>query len=417
MSEKVTLIKCGNLYDGIHDILQPDMQILVKGNRIEEIGKAVVCTADAEVIDLSGYTVTPGVMDAHVHPEIMDWHKGLTYGDDTTAALACARNAEKSLHRGFTSIRAAGAFGCCGYVFHEVRNAINAGYYAGSRLVIAQGTGTTGSHGDFSKMHHLPASLDCIFEKQHVGIGNGVDFFTASIRQQKKYGYDFVKIMATGGFATPGDSPIDQQLSDAELDAIMGTAHQNGMTVTAHAYFDGLIENLVNHGIDGIEHAACISKRVADLMTEKDVYVVPTFCPYQPVVYWNEEDMKKKSIFAQQKYKIYREQFIESRKVLIDSDLRLGYGTDFVNTHYCYESGYEYKAWLESGIDPYRALRAATSNNADILGLKDCGRLEAGKLADIVAWKRDVMTDPYALLDCAFVMKDGVVYEAESCLE
>ena len=95
---------------------------------------------------------------------------------------------------------------------------------------------------------------------------------------------------------------------------------------------------------------------------------------------------------------------------------KLGYGTDQVATHQNYESGYEYKAWMESGIDPYRILEAATRINAEILQLDDkIGTIEAGKLADISAWNRDLLTDPKALMDCAFVMKEGVVYPTEIC--
>jgi imidazolonepropionase-like amidohydrolase len=94
----------------------------------------------------------------------------------------------------------------------------------------------------------------------------------------------------------------------------------------------------------------------------------------------------------------------------------MGYGTDFVANHQNYESGYEYEAWMKSGMSPFAALTAATKTNAQILQLEDSiGTIAPGKYADISAWKRDLMTDPKALLDCAFVMKGGVVYETEIC--
>ena len=89
-----------------------------------------------------------------------------------------------------------------------------------------------------------------------------------------------------------------------------------------------------------------------------------------------------------------------------------------VATHQNYESGFEYKAWMESDMGGFRALHAATKVNAEILQLEDkIGTLEAGKLADIAAWKRDLLTDPYALMDCAFVMKEGISYPTEICEE
>ena len=106
------------------------------------------------------------------------------------------------------------------------------------------------------------------------------------------------------------------------------------------------------------------------------------------------------------------------REVLKNCKCKMGYGTDFVATHQNYESGFEYKAWMDSGMGGFRALHAATKVNAEILQLDDkIGTLEVGKLADISAWKRDLLTDPYALLDCAFVMKEGLVYQTERCEE
>lgn len=413
MDETIKLIKCGHLFDGVKEQFLEHAEILVKGNRIEEVGQNLVVPHDVEVLDLSGLYVTPGMIDAHVHMEIMDWRIRGVFSD-TIGALATARCAEKLLRRGFTTVRAVGAFGCCGYIFHDVRSQIEQGYLPGARMVISQGNGTTGSHGDSSKTSGMPSDMMLQFERKHVGIGNGPEFFRQSIREQKKLGYDFAKIMATGGFATPGDEPVDQQLSDDELKVIIDTAHEAGMPVTAHVYFSELVAKLANMGIDGVEHASLIDKATASLLEKKDVYVVPTFCPYEPVVNWNEENMRKKTIFAQRKYRIYRDQFVEGRKVLIDSNLRLGYGTDFVAQHFTYESGYEYEAWMNNGIDPYRALKAASSVNAEICKRPMIGKIAPGMLADISAWRRDPLTDPKALLDCAFVMKDGEVYETET---
>ena len=184
------------------------------------------------------------------------------------------------LRRGFTTLRAVGAFGCCGYVFHNVRAAIEQGYYIGARMVISQGCCTPGSHGDYVKSLGPVPELIQDYGQRHVCMGNGPEFFRAALREQRRLGYDFAKIMATGGFATEGDSPVDQQLGDDELQMIMATAHELGMGVTAHAYFPALVTKLAEFGIDGIEHAALIDKTTATLLEQKDVYVVPTFMPY-----------------------------------------------------------------------------------------------------------------------------------------
>lgn len=420
MCAATTLIHCGKLFDGITETLQPNVDILIRGNRIEEVGRGLHTPSDAEVIDLSQLTVTPGMIDAHVHPDLMESfvanHSNPYSMNDAYCALAAARTAEKALRRGFTTLRAAGAFGCCGYVFHNVRAAIEQGYYIGARMVISQGCCTPGSHGDYVKSLGPVPELIQDYGQRHVCMGNGPEFFRAALREQRRLGYDFAKIMATGGFATEGDSPVDQQLGDDELQMIMATAHELGMGVTAHAYFPALVTKLAEFGIDGIEHAALIDKTTATLLEQKDVYVVPTFMPYEPVVHWDEERMKKKTVAAQKKYRYYQEQFVEGRKVLVESNIRLGYGTDIVAQFFPYESGYEYEAWLNSGIDPYRALKAATSVNAGICQRPQIGTIAPGQLADIAGWKRDLLKDPKALLDCAFVMKDSVCYETESNL-
>ena len=106
------------------------------------------------------------------------------------------------------------------------------------------------------------------------------------------------------------------------------------------------------------------------------------------------------------------------REVICHSKIRLGYGTDLVANHQNYESGYEYEAWMSSGMSPFAALKAASKTNSEILQLEDqIGTLEVGKLADVSAWRRDLMTDKKALLDCAFVMKEGKSYPAETVEE
>ena len=108
---------------------------------------------------------------------------------------------------------------------------------------------------------------------------------------------------------------------------------------------------------------------------------------------------------------------MESRRLLLNSNLRLGYGTDLVVGYQNYECGREYSAWLRNGVDPYRALKAATAENARILGLSHkIGTIEPGKLADVAAWGRDLLKDHTALLDCAFVMKEGVESQPRTML-
>lgn len=248
-------------------------------------------------------------------------------------------------------------------------------------------------------------------------LGSGKDFMVNAVREEIKYGSDFVKIMATGGFFTPNDNPMQTQLNDEELEAIIRTAHEWGKTVTAHVYSVPHMQKLLGYGIDGMEHCSLMDNETADMIADAGAYVVPTFCPYEEAIHYDPVALQDKQPEFRAKLELYKDSLQAGREVIKKAKhVKMGFGTDFVANHMNYDSGYEYKAWFESDMGVFRTLKAATSVNAEILQMEDkIGTLEPGKLADISAWKRDFYTDPYALLDCAFVMKDGVVYDTEIC--
>lgn len=414
-----TKIICGQLYDGVEDRLQPKQEILIQDGTILEVGTHTATPQGCQVVDLSALTVTPGMIDAHVHASFFDWReigKDAVYYSDGMRALAVAECARRALSGGFTTIRHIGWFRQ-DYSL-DVKRAIDAGYLQGARMVVAPHfLCAPGSHGDSTQNLAVNPALSNYMETQYPTMGSGADFFRNAVRHEVKIGADFIKIMATGGFFTPNDSPEDIQLSDEELTAIIDTAHALHTTVTAHAYTSELVGKLTAMGIDGIEHASLVDRDTIRAMEERDVYVVPTFCPYDEIVLLDEEKLSQKSPEFQRKLRHYRERLVESRRLLIDSDLRLGYGTDLVVGYQNYECGREYSAWLRNGVDPYRALKAATAENARILGLSDkIGTLEPGKLADVAAWSRDLLSDHTALLDCAFVMKAGEIVPSRSML-
>lgn len=417
MTQRCKLIKCGKMYDGIHDELQDNMEILIEGNRIAGVGKNLNCPTDTEIIDLTNTTVTPGLIDAHVHLQHFDWRerpKEIVYGSPSWKAMAFLYNARKGLRRGFTTMRHVGSATFDDYGGISAKRLINLGYFEGARLVVLPYYHcAVGSHGDHSQLIASNPPLSKAYAAMSPTQGSGVDFFRNSVREQVKYGADFIKIMATGGFSTPNDTPDDQQLSDEEMQAIIETAHQLNKKVTAHVYGADLMKKLILMGIDGMEHGSLITEEVARMMEERNVYLVPTFCPYDEIIRLDEENLAKKTPEFQAKLREYAERLIAGRKTIVNSKIKLGYGTDFVSVHNSYDCGYEYSSWMLSGMDPFRALKAATSVNAEILEMPDIGKIEVGKLADIAAWERDLLTDDKALLDCAFVMKDGVVYPTE----
>lgn len=422
MNSEYKRIRCGRLYDGVTEQWKENWQILVEGKRIAAVGETVPAPEGTEEIDLSAFQVTPGLIDAHMHMDFWDWHtvrEEVYTTSEEAKTLAIARCAKKTLQRGFTTVRHVGGITGKGYGVLDVKRAIAAGYLEGARIVAAPlFLCSPGSHGDLSQGFSRNPELSALLQRQRTTLGSGKDFFTGAVREQIKYGSDFIKIMATGGFFTPNDTPVQQQLNDEELEAIIRTAHELGKTVTAHVYTPALMQKLIRFGIDGMEHGSLMDRETAEMFEDKGLYLVPTFSPYEEAVHYDPEAIKDKQLEFRQKLELYKDALQAGREVICASRIRLGYGTDFVANHQNYESGYEFMAWMRSGMDPFRALKAATRTNAEILGLSaEIGSVEPGKSADISAWRRDIMHDPKALLDCAFVMKEGRIYETESCLD
>lgn len=410
------LIKCGKMYDGKSDTLQENMEILVNGTMIEEVGKKLTYPLNTEIINLPDCTITPGMIDAHVHSQYIDWHTrnhDIVYRGPAWKSMCHLYVARESLYRGFTTIRSIGNSTYEARGSLAAKEMIDLGLFPGARMVVTPHyMASLGSHGDHSQYLRTNPDLAEAFSEMTPTIGTGVEFFRNAVRNEIKMGADFIKIMINGGFSTPNDTPDDQQLCDEEIEVIIKTAHELGRTVTAHIYNSEQMKKVALMGIDGMEHGSLITEDTARVMEELGTYLVPTFCPYDDIIHLNEETLKKKTPQFQAKLRQYSTRLQEGRKVIINSKIKLGYGTDFVTVHNAYENGYEYESWMNSGIDPFRILKAATSTNAEILGLSHLiGIIETGKIADLSGWKRDLLTDPKALLDCSFVMKEGKTYE------
>lgn len=410
------LIKCGQLFDGVTEKLFKNREILIADNIIEEVGKNLQVSRETEIVDLSALTVTPGMIDAHVHLTFFDWHKKRhenIFNSPAYKTLAALHSAQKALARGFTTIRHVGCSSFDGYGSIDVKRVINTGFFSGPRLVVApMYLGVNGGPTDHSQALRDNYQMSAAMRACYPSIGSGADFFANAVREQQKLGADFIKIMVSGSFYSPDSSPDIIYFNDGELNAILETAHSLNMQVTAHAYAAHAIQKLVKMGIDGIEHGSLMDKETANLMENSKTYLVPTFCPYDNIINSDFDNLDKQDFSA--KLKRYAPRLKEGRKCIVESNIKLGYGTDLVSIHNNYDCGFEYSCWLRSGMDPYRALKAATSVNADILRIDKVGAIVPGKYADIAAWNRNLLKDHEALLDCAFVMKDGVVFQTES---
>lgn len=409
------LIICGKLFDGIHPQLRNNTEILIEGNRICGVGENLSRPAGADVIDLSHLTVTPGLIDAHVHGDLMRWQEmdRVLYQSEGYSTLAYLHTAQRCLERGFTTIRCFG-MGPRGYGLVDVKNIISRGYFPGSRLVVAPHMmGGPGMPGDMSV---YAADNPALSEAAQINsTGTGADYFCDAVRREVKYGSDFIKIFYSGSFGTPDGGPELLYLNDEELRAIIATAHALKKTVTAHVYPSEAVKQLLHLGIDGMEHAALMDEETARLFEESRAYLVPTFGAYQDIIDGDEGELSLLTEDELTKKRRWAENLRNTRRVICNSKIRLGFGSDFCVKHQAYESWYEFRAWRRSGMDPLRTLTSATAVNAGILGLQEqIGSIEVGKLADIAAWSRDLLQDEEAIRECAFVMKEGVIYPTGS---
>jgi imidazolonepropionase-like amidohydrolase len=408
---------CGKFFDGRNMELKENMKILVENRHIQAAGEGLVCPPDAQVIDLSNLSVTPGIIDSHAHYEFIGntFNNFAVNDSDEMKTLNLVYNCMTALQNGYTTIRCTGmafrGFGCI-----DAKRAIDRGLFQGARLLLApHALGTPGGHWDFSIFHADTHPWLSELLTQENAITSGADNFKNLVRKQVKYGADFIKIMAAGGFASPGDDPGEMQLDREEIAAIINTAHDLGKRVAAHAYTSNSIDLLISLGIDEIEHGTMMNERTAKAMEEHNIYLVPTLFSLIGDPDADKSTLPPRSPAYERKLKKYGGQLQESREVVLrlisDNKLTVGLGSDIVSVNQNTQGWLEFKAWRDLGIPALRALIAATGDNAKICGLTDIGILAPGKLADISAWSRDLLTDKYALSECSFVMKEGIVYK------
>lgn len=409
---------CGKFFDGVNQRLEENVQILIENNSIREAGHNIPCPETAEIIDLSDLTITPGLIDSHVHYDFIGPENFSSYivtDSDERKTLNVVHNCMVSLQNGYTTVRTTGtAFSRFGMV--DAKTAVDQGLFPASRLLAApHALGCSGGHWDFSS--YLPVTNPMVSEflEQSFALTAGSDNFRRLVQKQVKYGADFIKIMAAGGFASPRDDPGDPQLDESETAAIIHTAHQLGKPVAAHAYTSNVIDLLISQGVDEIEHGTLMQAHTAEEMVKKDIYYVPTlFSLMEP----DDVDLAKapaKSPAMIYKQRKYAAQLQESRKIVIDlikdGSLTIGLGSDIVAIVPSTDGWREFTAWRDLGIPPLRILKAGTSDNAKICRLDSVGALAPAKLADIAGWDRDILNDRKALAHCSFVMKEGTVYK------
>jgi len=409
---QVTAIRAGTLIDGTGGAPIKNAVILVQGGRITAVGAGVAVPGGATVIDLSGFTVLPGFIDAHVHlagRTIGDggWqHSRLTEMPSQLALLGAA-HAQQTLEAGFTTVRVVGS---AAYGDVALRNAINAGWIPGPRIVAAGVSfGIRGGHCDETNGLQ-PGALG--YEAGVAeGVADGVEEVRNAVRYAVKYGADVIKICATGGVLSLTDSVGVQQYTEEEMRAIVETATQLDRRVAAHAHGTAGIKAAVRAGVTSIEHGSMLDAEAVRMMKEKGTWLVPTLLAGFTVESLATAGRLPPPIAAKALAIAPRQH--TSFKLALDGGVRIALGTDAgVMRHGT--NAREFGLMVRYGMTPMQAIVAGTSNGATLLGLEaEVGTIAAGKRADVVAVRGDPIQNIALLERVDFVMKDGVVFKRE----
>lgn len=408
---KITYIRAGRLFDGTGDKVRENVVIVVQDERIQSVGPAnsTSIPAGANVIDLSRATVLPGLIDCHTHlGSRADRYDEIYNFKDTPfqSAFAAVVHARKTLEAGFTSVRDVGSLP---FLAVDLRNSINEGLVPGPRIV-ASGPpiSITGGHGDLNNFS--PQTRVSMFpEERDFQIADGVDQVRHVVRAQVKYGVDVIKILATGGVLSKGDSPGAPQFTFEELKAAAEEAHMAGRKIAAHAHGTQGIKNAILAGIDSIEHASLIDDEGIRLAKEHGTYLVMDI--------YNDDYILGKAIeFGLPQENVDKEKMVgrtqrENFQKAVQAGAKMAFGTD-AGVYPHGDNAKQFFYMVKYGMTPAQAIRAATANAADLIGRsKDVGSVEAGKYADIIAVAADPLQDVRALENVGFVMKGGVVYK------
>jgi imidazolonepropionase-like amidohydrolase len=410
--EKIIALKAARLFDGKSKTLASNGVVIVQGSKIVDAGSSLPIPSDAQVIDLGDTTLSPGFMDGHSHLTLDysgDFNKrrlnelDLNVSEQAIRATAFAR---ATVEAGFTTVRDLGSrfVGSPEFVDVALRNSINKGVVVGPRMLVATfGIGATGGHFDSTS-----GFRDMLFGQEpgyNHGIADGPDEIRKAVRFEVKNGADVIKAAVSGGVLSLADEVDTPQLTPAEMAALVDESHRLRKKVAVHCHGDQAAREAIEAGVDSIEHGSFLKPETLTLMKNKGIFLTPTLMATE----WIMSKLDSYPPALQAKAKAAGAARSEMFRNAVKMGVKISFGTDAAVFPHG-QNAKEFALMTGLGMTPIDALKAATSNDAELFGIAaKVGTLEKGKLADIIAIPGDPTTDITATERVSFVMKEGKI--------
>ena len=393
------VVKAGKLLDVGKGSYVENAAIWIEADRIKEAGRFADiqphAPKDAKLIDLSQFTVLPGMIDCHTHimARIPNGPDGYTLNLATKSqafrALEGAYDARITLRAGFTTVRDVENEGS-GYADVALRDAINQGLAEGPRMQVAtRAIAAVGQYNPFG------VSADLIDFPTGAQMVSGVEEARRAAREQIGHGADLIKVYADWDHPT---------LTAEEMQVVVEEAHKQGLKVAAHAYTPEGIRNALNAGVDSIEHGNNAERATLELMKEKHAYWVLTKGHFRDRLKTETNPRVRK--YLEDTLQRARQNIAIAREL----GVKIANGFDPASAEAHGKNADEIVTATELGLTPLEAIRAATINAADLMGWQDrVGAIEPGKFADLIAVDGNPLVDISVLQNVKFVMKGGAV--------
>ncbi len=397
MGKRYIALKGGKLIDGGGGPPIDNSILLVKGERIEAVGRmeALEIPKDAELINITGKTIVPGLIDAHVHLLGVKNMNPLTWliEPPELRGIRAVMDVWKMIDSGFTTIRDCGSPNSL-----HLKKAVEEGSIIGPRVVSCRAIITqTGGHGDLT--HFLP--IDWVKQRGICRIADGIDECRKAAREQLREGADFIKLCSTGGVMSEKDVPTSAQYTIEEIRAMVEEAHKVGAKAASHAQGNEGIKNALRAGVDTIEHGYYLDDEAIEMMIKQNTYLIPTLAIVEEII----KEAAKADVpeVSLNKGLNAREAHLKSFEKACRAGVKIGCGTDTMGPVGELRIGgnaVELEANVRAGRSPMEAIVSATKINSEALGLDDkLGTLEKGKLADFLVVNGDPLRHINVLRD------------------